>query len=115
MKYLILVCAFLLAFVGTGGIGYKLGVDHMKAQELDKTALVAEAVDAANSASAEAIAKLTPKYTTINAKVQHEITEKIVYRDCSHSTAGMQLVNDALASPGSKPAGSGKLPGADAN
>jgi len=107
-----LIVAALLAVMGSAFGGFRLGVDHEKAGQVDKQALVAEAMDAANASAALAISKIQPKYTTINNKVQHEISTETVYRDpgCRHTPVGLQLINDALAPPNAKPTVPGKLP-----
>ena len=100
---------------GLGGFigGMKVGMDHERANQLSKQESIAEAVDAANNASAAAIAALRPVYTTLQGKVTREIETNVVYRDCKLSPDGLLLANQALAG-GSKPSGSGELPKADA-
>ena len=109
--YLILVV--ILGFCGIGVGGFKLGVDHEKASESDKKDLVAEAVDAANQASAEAIAKLKVKNTTITNEVQHEIRTNTIYADCKLTSDGMRLTNQALHPSTTVGASDGKLPRTD--
>lgn len=111
MPYLIL--AAVLCSIVTGGVGWKLGIDHQKAQELERTALVAEAIDAANAASAEAISKLKVKNTTITNEVQHEIRTNTIYADCKLTPRGVQLANQALDPSTTFSLGDGKLPKAD--
>lgn len=106
------IIAVLLAFAAAGAGGFRLGIDHQKAQEVEKRELVAEAVDAANNASAAVLASLRPKFTTIQNKVQHEVETHTIYTDCKLSPDGMLLANQALA--GAKPASESKLPQADA-
>jgi uncharacterized protein HemX len=107
-----LVIAALIAVLAAGAGGFTLGVDHQKAAEIDKREVVAEAVDAANSVWAAKVSDLKPIYTTIQAKVQHEIETNTVYRDCKLSPDGLQLANQALGGGGSAPGG-GQLPQAD--
>lgn len=106
-----IVLAMLIA-LGAGAGGFKLGVDHQKAQEVDKQELVAEAVDAANAASAAAIAAIKPKYTTIQNEVQREVRTNTIYNDCHNTADGMRLLNQALTG-GTKPSGHSELPKAD--
>lgn len=108
-----LIIAALLAVMGAGAGGFRLGVDHEKASQIDKAETVAEAVDAANNASAAAIAALKPKYTTIKSQLEKQIETHTVYRDCRLDPIGLQLANQAL-SGGTAAPGSGKLPDADA-
>ncbi len=108
--YILLALIGAMAAAGAGG--FKLGVDHQKAGEIDKQALVAEAVDAANASAAQAIAALRPKYTTIQSKVQHEVQTNVVYRDCKLSADGLLLANQALTAS-TAAAGGSKLSDAD--
>jgi len=107
-----LIIAALLSVMGAAWGGFSLGVDHEKAGQVDKQAMVAEAVDAANNASADAIAKLIPKNTTIRQVLEKEIRENIVYRDCVSSPSSVRTFNSALEA-GTIPAGGGKLPAAN--
>lgn len=92
-----LIIAFLVAILGAGAGGFKLGADHEVAAQAREQNHIAEAVDAANTASAEAIAKLRPKFTTIQNEVQREIRTNTVYADCRHSQEALKLVNKALS------------------
>jgi uncharacterized protein HemX len=105
--YLIIV--FLLAILGAGAGGFKLGSDHEIAAQSRELNHIAEAVDAANSAAAQAIATLKPKFTTIQNEVQREVITKTIYSDCRHSPDGLRLANQAL-NGGTVPAGGGELP-----
>jgi phosphoribosylaminoimidazole-succinocarboxamide synthase len=108
--YIIIAC--LVASIGAGAGGFKLGADHEVAAQAREQSHIAEAVDAANNASAQAIAKIKVINQTIQNEVQREVQNNIVYRDCKHSPDGMRLLNQALT--GDKPTGDGKLPKADA-
>jgi hypothetical protein len=106
--------AILLAFMGAGWGGFKLGVDHQKAGEIDKKELVAEAVDAANNVSAAAIAELRPKYTTINQEVRHEVQTNTIFSECKLPANSVRLVNTALDPSAAYSLGDSKLPKVDA-
>lgn len=108
-----LLVVVVVAYFAAGLAGFRLGVDHQKAQEVEKTELVAEAVDAANAASAAVLASIRPKYTTIQNQVEKQIETNTVYRDCRLDPVGLQLANQAL-NGGSKPSSGGELPKADA-
>jgi hypothetical protein len=108
--YLIIV--FLLALAGAGAGGFKLGSDHEIAALSREREHIAEAVDAANTVAAQAIANIKPKYTTIQNAVERETREKVIYADCRHSPDGLRLANQAL-NGGTVPADSGKLPKAE--
>lgn len=107
--YIIIAC--LLAILGAGAGGFKLGTDHEVASKAREDKHIAEAVDAANSASAAAIAQLKPKYTTISNQLEKQIETHTVYRDCRLDPVGLQLANQALTGGDAAPASS-KLPDA---
>ena len=92
-------------------LGYKLGVDHEVASQARANKHIEEATKAATDAAAKAIADIKPKYTTIHNKVQKEIQNEIVYRDCKLTPNGVQLLNEALT--GASSPSSGKLPQID--
>jgi hypothetical protein len=71
-----------------------------------------ETLHLAQMAAAEEIARIQVVNKTIYAKATHEVIERPVYRDCSHSDDGMRAVNAALG--GSLAAGEGELPRPDA-
>lgn len=107
-----LIIAALLACLGAGIGGYRLGIDHEKANQLDQRELLAAVADEAANTAARAIAQLKPKYTTIQNEVQREIVTKTIYADCRHSPDGLLLANQAL-NGGTAPAGGGQLPQAE--
>lgn len=108
-----LIVAALLSVLGAGAGGFRMGADHEVAAQARAAKHVGEAVAAANMASAEAISRIKVTNSNIYSKVQHEITEKIVYRDCRHSDVGLQHVNAALSGR-PLPTGGGELPTVDA-
>jgi len=71
-----------------------------------------ETLKAAQQAAAEAIAKIEVKNVTINRKLETEVREKPVFRDCRSGSDSMRLFNSAIA--GSEPAGGRELPAKDA-
>lgn len=91
-----ILLAFAIALAGAGAGGFKLGVDHEFASQAREDSHIAEAVDAANQVAAKAISELKPRYTTIQAKVQHDIQTNTIYRDCKLSPDGLLLANQAL-------------------
>lgn len=106
-----LIIASLLAVMAAGAGGFKLGIDHNKATEADKRETVAEAVDAANNASAQAISQIRVTNQTIRQEVERETHTNTVYLDCRHTPAGLSGVNAALT--GAESSGGGKLPQTD--
>lgn len=69
--------------------------------------------EAAAQATAEAIGKIKVQRTTIQNEVQHEVSERVVYRECVHSPEQLQRLNAALTGEPAKPAGRGLMPSAD--
>ena len=106
-----LIIGFLLALAAAGAGGFRLGSDHEMAAKAREDKHITEAVEAANKASAEAIAKIKIVNKTIQNEVQREVQNNIVYRDCKHSPDGLRLLNEAIT--GSKPTGDSKLPRTD--
>lgn len=107
------VILLLLALAGSavsGFVGFNLGVDHNKATEADKRELVAEAVDAANSVAAAAIARMSPKHTTIRQTLEKEIHENTRYVDCRSSDDLVRTFNSGFSVEPANPAGGIKLP-----
>lgn len=109
-----LIIAALLAMAGASLGSFQLGVDHQKASQIDKEQTVAEAVKAANDASAQVLATMKPTYTTIKSEVRREIQTNTVFADCKLPADSLRLVNQALnAGRRTEPAGGGKLPDPD--
>lgn len=68
-----------------------------------------ETREAAMQAAAEAIARIEVKNVTINRKLETEVREKPVFRDCRSGPDGMRLYNSAI--PGyAEPSGGGIVP-----
>lgn len=88
--------ALLVAILAAGAGGFKLGVDHEIASQKREDQHIAQAVDAATNAAAEAIGKIKVTNSKIINEVQHEITKEVVYRDCVHTPNGLQLINQAI-------------------
>jgi len=97
-----------LAFLAVGGGGYYFGGKHarnaMEAQELREERLVAKITES----TAEAIADIEIKNTTIRQKVETVTREVPVYRDCQHSPDVVRLLNSALEG-GAIPSGNSVL------
>lgn len=104
-----LIIAALLAVLGAGAGGFKLGADHELASQAREDAHVAKAVEAATNVSAQAIATLKPVYTTIQNEVQREIRTNTVFADCKLPVDSLRLVNQALGG-GTIPTVDSKLP-----
>ncbi len=104
----------------TGGAywqGRQDGEAKIVAQEAREREIAAEAVDAANTAAAQAIASIKVQHRTITQEVQRDVLEKTVYRDpdCRHDAGSLQRINTAITGAAQASAvGSGVLPGTDA-
>lgn len=107
-----LIITAMVAMAGAVVGGFQLGVDHERANQIDKQELVAESVDAATAVSANAIAQLKPKYTTISNQLERQIETHTVFRDCRLDPVSLQLANQALTG-GSTATSIGKLPDPD--
>jgi uncharacterized protein HemX len=91
-----LIIAALVAVLAAGAGGFKLGADHEIASQAREQKHITEAVDAATTTAAQAIATIKPKYTTIQNEVQREIRTNTVFADCKLPTDSLRLVNQAL-------------------
>jgi hypothetical protein len=114
--YVILVGVLL--FVGAVGGAYVVGrIDGraLEAGERDRqTALIAEVTAAMQETAAKAIQGIEVQHVTVRERVQTEIREKPVYRDCRNTPDGMQLINAAITGSAAEPAADRELPAATA-
>jgi len=99
--------AALLACLGCIGLGWRLGIDHMKASAADIEAARVATREAAQQGAADAIAKIQITNTTIRQAIETRVREVPVYRDCKHDGRVLDDINRALRG---EPAGQGKLP-----
>ena len=98
--------------IGSFFSGVSVGKKWEEGRQAIENNHIAEAVDAATNAAAEAISQIKPKYTTIQNEVQREIRTNTVFADCKLPADSMHLVNQALNAGAVTPE-SGKLPPAD--
>jgi hypothetical protein len=94
-----------VATAAAAAAGYHYGGVH-KADELEARAardgqIARMAVDAANSATGQAIARIRVRNTTIRGEIQREIRTNTVYADCQHTPEQLSRINAALAGDGS--------------
>jgi len=80
------------------------------AQRVTLEEVARTARDASQQAAAEAIAKIEVKNVTIRQKLETEIREKPVYRDCIADQRVLDTVNEAIT--GNPATGPGELPAA---
>jgi len=109
-----LIITALVAVMGAGWGGFRLGVDHQKATDADRQEDVRRAGEEAGKLAANAIAKMKPLQTTIQQEIQREILNNTVYVDCRHSPDGLRLLNAALTGGRAERTGGGQLPPPDA-
>ncbi len=107
-----IILAVLLAILGAGAGGFRLGADHELASQARTEAQIKKVEEAVIAANATAIAQIRPKYTTIQGKLEKQIEQNTVYRDCKLDPVGLQLINEALLGGAQAPSSS-KLPEAN--
>lgn len=93
--YPILACALLCAACGLGG--YRHGVSVTEARHDASRLAEVEGQRQALTATAKAIAAMTPAQAKITERVTHEVKTNTVYRDCVLPAAGVGLLNDAIS------------------
>src|SRR5690606_14939186 len=71
--------------------GDKCELDGLR---IDQAATAAR--DAAIDAASKAIAGIDVKHTTINRKVEREVIEKPVYRECRHTPETFEAIKEAM-------------------
>lgn len=108
-----LVVAWGASVGGAFFYGQGVGADHVTAKQAAVDQSVKETREAAQQGAADAIAKITVKNVTINRKLETEVREKPVFRDCRSGPDSVRLYNSAI--PGyAEPAGGGVVPTANA-
>lgn len=75
---------------------YRLGQDSVIARQAREDQIRFETLQLAQQAAAEEIAKIEVKNVTIRQKLETEIREKPVYRDCESSEEILRLTNEAI-------------------
>lgn len=101
--------------VGSYWLGRTDGVALCQGAESLAREISAEAVAAAASSTAQAISLIEVKNVTIRQRLETEVREREVYRDCVADPAARRLLNDTLrgGSVGSVAPGGGELPRPD--
>ena len=112
---LIGLLALAAASIGSFFYGMQVGVDKTEAQSAREERLVRESVDKAVDAAAIAISKIEVKNVTVTQKLQREVIEKPVFRDCRSGPDAVGLFNSALAADATEGPASGdhSLPSKD--
>lgn len=111
---LAIVVASIAAMGGSYWQGRQDGRNACQAQESRDTEVARIAGTAAAASAAEAISKQEVRHVTVTQKLQREVIEREVYRDCRSGPGAVELFNSAIpgAAPGSSP-DRGKLPTPD--
>lgn len=96
--WLIIAWLVSLAAVAAGSGLYAWGARGDKC-ELDGLRIeqaATSARDAAIEAASEAIAGISVKHTTINRKVEREVVERAVYKECRHTPEMLEAIREAM-------------------
>lgn len=99
----------LLVSVATFFYGINVGVDREVSKRVSQEQIVRDTREAAQQGAADAIAKINVKNVTINRKLETEVRDKLVFRDCRSGDVGVRLYNSAI-SDGAVALGGGVLP-----
>ncbi len=100
-----------LFLAGLGG--FKLGKDHILAQQVETVQLIAAVEERAQVGAAAAIAKNKPVNRYNTQVVEHEVRTVVDYSKCMHSDDGLRAVNGALENKRAEPVSGGVVPDAD--
>lgn len=103
------IIAFLLSCLACTGLGWRLGIDHMKASRADIDAAIQRTQEAAEQGAAKAIAGLQIKHQTIIQKAEHEIKANPAMSDCHIGASALGLLNAAAGYGEPEPAGGGDV------
>lgn len=108
--------AWLASVAGAGWWSYAAGRDAEIAAQAREDRAVQHAVDAAASAAAAAIGKITMKNVTVRQEIEREVLTREVFRDCRSGPDAVRMLNatPGVAAAASDAAGGGELPAADA-
>lgn len=115
MSYPIFALIGIILLVSTGGVAYYQGREDGKALQIASQKstedLIEAAADKFNKSVSDKIAKIRINHTTVQGKLIRETSTNTVYRECEHTDAGLQYLNDALTNR-SRPVSGGdsKLP-----
>lgn len=112
----ILLAAVIAWCASAGGAyvyGRSDGRDLQQATQRREDDIESRATDAAIKAAAVAIANIEVKHVTVKQRVETEIRDRPVYRDCQHPAGVLRDINEALTGQ-PQPAGDRKLPSPDA-
>lgn len=114
--YAALIAGLLWAasIAGSYFYGVEVGDDGATARQAREADVRRETRELAQQGAAAAISEIEVKHVTIRQRVEREIREHPVYRDCRHTPGGLRGVNAALTGDDSEPPGGGQLSAASA-
>ena len=98
--------------LGSGYAGWTFSRDYYAAKAIENKELVEQAAKASREAAAEVISGIEVKNVRITQKLETEIREKPVYRDCVADDGVFALTNEAITGQESGDPGV-PAPGAD--
>jgi hypothetical protein len=90
------------------------GRDKCQAESARDEQVARIASAAAAASTAEAISRIEVKNVYTRQRVEREVQERVVYRDCRHSSDGLRDINAAITGADAEPAGRGVVPAASA-
>lgn len=109
---LIALIAVIASGLGSGYAGWTFSRDYYAAKAIENKELVEQAAKASREAAAEVISGIEVKNVRITQKMETEIREKPVYRDCVADDGVFALTNEAITGQESGDPGV-PAPGAD--
>lgn len=95
-----MVAGVLVAVLGAGAAGFRLGSDHQIAKQADRKELIAEAAVAFDGMVAKHAANIKPVHKTIQNNLETILRENTYYRDCVNGPDVQRLLDDARANRG---------------
>lgn len=93
---LIALVAVIASGLGSGYAGWTLSRDYYAAKAIETKELIERAAQASREAAATAISAIEVKNVRITQKLETEIREKPVYRDCVADDSVFALTNEAI-------------------
>ena len=93
---LIALVAILASGLGSGYAGWTFSRDYYAAKAIENKELIERAAQASREAAATAISGIEVKNVRITQKLETEIREKPVYRDCVADDSVFNLTNEAI-------------------
>ena len=93
---LIALVAVIASGLGSGYAGWTFSRDYYAAKAAENKELIERAAQASREAAATAISGIEVKNVRITQKLETEIREKPVYRDCVADDSVFALTNEAI-------------------